>query len=86
MVWLAALAAVAAFLLAHLYQGPQGLVRILPVTLVMTLTYILSGSIWPGIIIHVAVDVLAGLIVWLILPDEGYVSPEGELAEGGLPA
>lgn len=84
--WLAALAAVAAFLLAHLYQGPQGLLRILPVTVVMTLTYILSGSLWPGIIIHVAVDVLAGLIVWLILPDEGYVSPEDELAEGGLPA
>lgn len=74
--WMAAGAAVAVFILAHVYQGVRGLVRILPVTLVMTLTYILSGSLWPGILVHVAVDVLAGIIVWMILPDEGYIEIE----------
>ncbi|MEQ8558966.1 MAG: CPBP family intramembrane glutamic endopeptidase [Henriciella sp.] len=72
-IWLAAVAALAMFIVAHAYQGVQGLVRILPVSIVLTLCYVLSGSLWPGIFLHVAVDVLSGLMVWVILPREGYV-------------
>ena len=74
------------FILAHLYQGVQGLVRSLPVTVIMTLTYVLSGSLWPGIIVHVAVDVMAGVIAWILLPTDGYILVEDEAAAGAVPA
>ena len=84
--WVSALAALGVFILAHLYQGVQGLVRILPVTVIMTLTYVLSGSLWPGIIVHVAVDVMAGVIAWILLPTDGYILVEDEAAAGAVPA
>jgi hypothetical protein len=61
--WLAALVSVTAFLAAHLYQGPRGMLRILPVTLAMTGLYVLSGALWPAIIVHVLVDATAGGLI-----------------------
>lgn len=84
--WAAAVLAVGVFILAHIYQGLQGLMRILPVTIIMTLTYVLSGSLWPGVIVHVAVDVMAGVIAWMLLPRDGYILVEDEAAAGAVPA
>lgn len=72
-IWFAAAAALALFIAGHAYQGVKGLIRILPVSIVLTLCYVLSGSLWPGIILHVAVDVFAGILVWIVLPRDGYV-------------
>lgn len=58
--WVAAGAALALFVLAHSYQGPTGMLRILPISLILTLTYVLSGSLWPGIILHAFVDLAGG--------------------------
>ena len=76
--WPAAALALAMFILGHAYQGMQGMIRILPVSVILTVIYVLSGSLWPGIVLHVAVDVLSGLMVWAILPREGYVEVEPE--------
>lgn len=80
-VWAAALIALALFVLGHAYQGVQGLVRILPVSIVLTLCYVLSGSLWPGIFLHICVDVLSGVMVWLVLPKDGYVQLEDVAAQ-----
>lgn len=58
--WAAAIAALAIFVLGHSYQGPSGMLRILPVSIILTLTYVLSGSLWPGIILHAFVDLAGG--------------------------
>lgn len=72
-VWPAAGLALVLFLTAHAYQGVSGIVRILPVSVVLTLCYVLSGSLWPVIVLHVAVDVLSGVMVWLVLPRAGMI-------------
>ncbi len=65
-VWLAAATSLALFVLAHLYQGLSGMGRILPVSLVMTLVFLVSGSLWPAIILHVLVDASAGAMMALV--------------------
>lgn len=77
-VWPAAVVALAMFILGHAYQGMQGMIRILPVSVVLTVVFVLSGSLWPAILLHVAVDVLSGLMVWAILPREGYIEVQPE--------
>ena len=63
--WLAALSAIGVFVLAHAYQGLPGMLRILPITVVMTVTVLLGGSLWPAMVMHVLVDALAGALVAL---------------------
>lgn len=75
--WLAGVLALVLFVLGHAYQGVQGFIRILPISVLLTLTYVLSGSLWPGIALHIAVDVLSGVMVWAALPREGYVEVSG---------
>lgn len=64
--WAAAVIAVAAFTLGHLYQGPKGLVRVLGLSVLFTGLYLLCGSLWPLMIIHAAVD-LTGAGVFRIV-------------------
>lgn len=56
----AVLVSSAAFGLAHLYQGPAGILKTGVVGLLMALLYILSGSLWLPIVAHAMVDVLQG--------------------------
>lgn len=81
-VWPAAGLALALFVVAHVYQGWKGLLRILPISIVLTVIFVLSGSLWPAILLHIAVDVLSGLMVWHLLPREGFVVVEGPAHEG----
>ncbi len=60
----AAVLAVAVFIAAHAYQGWQGMLRIIPITLVLTLMFVLSGSLWPGIVLHVIVDATSGAMMY----------------------
>ena len=50
------------FGLAHAYQGGTGIVKTGMVGAVMGVIFIVSGSIWPAIILHVILDVQGGLI------------------------
>jgi len=64
--WSAATLSTLGFGLAHAYQGTENLFRITVVGAVLTVLYLLSGSIWLSIVLHVAVDVLQGRLAYEI--------------------
>jgi membrane protease YdiL (CAAX protease family) len=61
---------VGAFAISHAYQGPLGVLRVALLGLVLTAPLLLTGSVYPSMIAHAALDLLAGLVLadWL-LPD-----------------
>jgi len=61
-VWAAALVSVAIFTAAHFYQGLAGLVRVLPMGALLAGIFVLGGSLWPVIIIHIAADLSGGAV------------------------
>ena len=64
--WVAAGVALLVFVGAHIYQGSSGMVRILPVSAVLTFLFLISGSLLPGILLHCAVDLAGGAILWIL--------------------
>lgn len=62
--WAAALASLFVFTLLHLYQGAKQLPGVFAMGALVTLVFVLSGSIWPAIAIHVFVDVINNSTVW----------------------
>jgi membrane protease YdiL (CAAX protease family) len=58
---------VAAFALSHAYQGPVGVVRVVFLGVVLAAPLVLTGSVYPSILAHTALDLLAGLVLadWL---------------------
>ena len=63
-VWAAALGALAIFTLLHLYQGAQQLPSIFAIGALVTLVFLLSGSLWPAIALHVFVDMINNSTAW----------------------
>ncbi|MEL6825076.1 MAG: type II CAAX endopeptidase family protein [Pseudomonadota bacterium] len=63
-VWGAALTALAVFTLLHLYQGANQLPAIFMMGALVTLVFLLSGSIWPAIAVHIFVDVINNQTIW----------------------
>lgn len=61
-VWAAAIGATVLFLLGHAYQGPKGMIRIIPISALLALLFVISGSLWPGMLLHVVVDLAAGAL------------------------
>jgi membrane protease YdiL (CAAX protease family) len=63
--WVAAGLSLIMFTLAHLYQGSvAAIARVFAVGLVLTLMYILSGSLIPAILLHIVVDLASGGAIW----------------------
>lgn len=58
--WAAALAALIVFTVLHLYQGFKNLPAVFLMGGAVTLIFVLSGSIWPAIAVHIFVDILNG--------------------------
>ena len=58
--WMAAVLSALGFGVAHAYQGPENITRITVVGAGLVGLYLLSGSIWLSIVLHVAVDALQG--------------------------
>lgn len=58
---------VAAFAVSHAYQGVVGVLRVAALGLVLTAPFLLTGSIFPSMIAHAVLDLLAGLVLadWL---------------------
>ncbi len=58
---------VGAFAIAHTYQGLVGVARVAILGLVLTAPFLLTGSVYPSMIAHTALDLLAGLVLadWL---------------------
>ncbi len=65
--WLAAAIAVAAFALAHAYQGMSGLIRTGVFGGAFMALLLVTRSLWPGIVLHAALDFVGGWIALLIL-------------------
>jgi len=61
--WAAAIAATLIFVIAHAYQGLAGMARILPISAAFALVYVVGGSLWPVILLHILADAMAGLVV-----------------------
>lgn len=68
--WGAAALSLSGFAAAHAYQGREGVIKSGLVGAVLTLLVALSGSLIPAIVLHALVDILSGVIAWLILRDE----------------
>lgn len=65
--WAAAVISVILFAAGHSYQGMSGILRAGILGAVLTLVLAISGSLWPGIILHALIDISSGLIAWLVL-------------------
>ena len=58
--WLAALVQAALFGVAHLYQGPRGVLTTFFVGAFLTGVVWISGSLWPAMLVHALLDLNAG--------------------------
>lgn len=64
---LAVIVSIAAFAVSHAYQGALGVIRVALLGLILTTPFLLTGSVYPSMIAHAALDILAGLVLadWL---------------------
>lgn len=64
---LAAAISIGAFAISHAYQGVLGVARVALLGIVLTAPFILTGSVYPSMIAHTLLDLLAGLVLadWL---------------------
>lgn len=63
---LAASVAVILFGLGHIYQGFAGIVRTALVGAILAAVYLVGGSLWPAILLHVLIDLTAGVQFQLV--------------------
>ena len=84
-VWVAAIVAVLTFGLGHIYQGLGGVIRTSLIGGIFTVLYLMAGSLWPVILLHILIDLAAGVQFQLIDEYEAQDSKEtGPMAEGAL--
>ena len=65
--WGAALLSSAVFGLLHVYQGWLGTVRTAVLGMALATSFILSGVLWPAMLAHAIVDVVAGVLLGDVL-------------------
>lgn len=64
-IWTAAVAALTIFTLAHLYQeNARALAGVVVAATVMTVLFLVSGSLLPSMLLHFAVDLAGGEMTW----------------------
>jgi uncharacterized protein len=68
--WAAAAISAILFAAGHSYQGMSGILRTGILGAVLTLVLAISGSLWPGIMLHALIDISSGLIAWLVLREQ----------------
>lgn len=61
--WGAALLSSAVFGLLHAYQGWLGIARTASLGLILAASFIVSGLLWPAILAHAILDLIAGLVL-----------------------
>lgn len=62
-VWTALILSTLLFAVVHAYQGWFGILRTAVLGFLLGLSFVLSGTLWPAILAHVAINLLAGLVV-----------------------
>lgn len=60
-VWVAVNASVVIRLLYHLYQGPLGIINVVPLGLCLAYLYARFGRLWPVVLAHILIDIV-GLV------------------------
>lgn len=65
--WGGALFSIAAFAVAHAYQGAKGILMTGAVGSLLTVVVLVSGSLFPAMILHSLVDIGSGLVAWFAL-------------------
>lgn len=63
-IWAAAGGTLLIFTALHLYQGAKQLPTIFLLGAMVTLVFVLSGSLWPAIALHIFVDVINNSTIW----------------------
>jgi membrane protease YdiL (CAAX protease family) len=76
--WGAAILSSIGFGLTHMYQGPFGILKTSMVGGVMALLYGSTGSLWAPILVHAAMDLVAGRMSHAAFRDH---EPEGDAPE-----
>lgn len=58
---------VAAFAVSHAYQGWTGAARVAVLGLILTTPFLVTGSVYPSMLAHALLDILAGIVLadWL---------------------
>jgi membrane protease YdiL (CAAX protease family) len=72
--WPAAAVSLAIFTLAHVYQGRDGMIKCAVLGGLMTAIVAVTHSLWPAIVLHAAIDLMAGWIGWQLFR-EGDAAP-----------
>ena len=67
----AAAISILAFAVAHAYQGLLGILRVTLLGAIVTAPYLITGSVYPSMIAHAGLDLIAGLVLghWLVDAD-----------------
>ncbi len=65
--WAAVFGSTVVFTLAHLYQGPKGMVRVFAVGLVMAALYLFTGSLLAPILLHAVIDLTSGRLGFTVV-------------------
>ena len=74
--WLAALVSLVFFTVAHTYYGSWlGRAKVALAGALLTALYLLSGTLWPAILLHVATNMAGGSIAWLVRRFNASASP-----------
>ena len=55
-----------AFGVAHFYQGGRAVVKIIAMALLFGFFFYRTGSLWPLILLHTAIDAVGGLLSWYL--------------------
>lgn len=74
------------FGLAHAYQGVLGIFRTGVMGAVLAWGFLASGSLWPAIVAHIALDLLAGIVLRdrLLSPGEAVGVSSGSIDDSSL--
>lgn len=67
--WGGALISSIAFGVAHMYQGPVGMLRTGGVGLVLAVLYLMTGSLWAPILAHTVMDLASGHMGFMAFSD-----------------
>ena len=56
-----------AFGLGHFYQGTKAVVKIIAMAVLFGFFYLRTGTLWPLMLLHTAIDIFGGLMSWYLL-------------------
>jgi len=60
------------FGLAHAYQGRKGILQTGLIGLGMAIIYMLTGTLWIPIVLHIVIDIYSGMLGWIAFKETVY--------------